>query len=64
MNCCSTRNSKSRSDLVRQAGKDVLIVFLAFADLNQALAAKQIDAMNQSEPQSSQALNKNSALKS
>jgi len=39
-------------------GKDVLIVFLAFADLNQALAAKQIDAMNQSEPQSSQALNK------
>ena len=39
-------------------GKDVQIVFLAFADLNQALAAKQIDAMNQSEPQSSQALNK------
>jgi len=39
-------------------GKDVLIVFLAFADLNQALAAKQIDAMCQSEPQSSQALNK------
>ena len=34
------------------------IVFLAFADLNQALAAKQIDAMCQSEPQSSQALNK------
>ena len=27
-------------------GKDVQIVFLAFADLNQALAAKQIDAMN------------------
>ena len=39
-------------------GKDVQIVFLAFADLNQALAAKQIDAMCQSEPQSSQALNK------
>jgi NitT/TauT family transport system substrate-binding protein len=39
-------------------GKDVHIVFLAFADLNQALAAKQIDAMCQSEPQSSQALNK------
>lgn len=39
-------------------GKDVQIVFLAFADLNQALAAKQIDAMNQSEPQSSQAINK------
>jgi NitT/TauT family transport system substrate-binding protein len=40
-------------------GKDVQIVFLAFADLNQALAAKQIDAMCQSEPQSSQAINKN-----
>jgi len=39
-------------------GKDVLIVYLAFADLNQALAAKQIDAMCQSEPQSSQAINK------
>lgn len=39
-------------------GKDVQIVYLAFADLNQALAAKQIDAMCQSEPQSSQALNK------
>ena len=39
-------------------GKDVRIVFLGFADLNQALAAKQIDAMCQSEPQASQALNK------
>lgn len=39
-------------------GKDVQIVFLAFADLNQALAAKQIDGMCQSEPQSSQAINK------
>lgn len=39
-------------------GKDVTIVYLAFADLNQALAAKQIDAMCQSEPQSSQAINK------
>jgi len=39
-------------------GKDVQIVFLAFADLNQALAARQIDAMCQSEPQSSQALNR------
>lgn len=41
-----------------KAGKDVQIVFLAFADLNQALATKQIDAMCQSEPQSSQAINK------
>lgn len=39
-------------------GKDVQIVFLAFADLNQALATKQIDAMCQSEPQSSQAIAK------
>ena len=39
-------------------GKDVQIFFLAFADLNQALAAKQIDAMCQSEPQASQAINK------
>ncbi len=39
-------------------GKDVHIIFLAFADLNQALVGKQIDAMCQSEPQSSQAINK------
>jgi len=39
-------------------GKDVQIVYLAFADLNQALLGKQIDAMCQSEPQSSQAINK------
>lgn len=39
-------------------GKDVQIVYMAFADLNQALASKNIDAMAQSEPQSSQAINK------
>jgi NitT/TauT family transport system substrate-binding protein len=39
-------------------GKDVQIVYLPFADLNQALLQQQIDAMCQSEPQSSQALNK------
>ena len=38
--------------------KDVTIVYLAFADLNQALLGKNIDAMMQSEPQSSQAINK------
>ncbi|MBS0660234.1 MAG: ABC transporter substrate-binding protein [Verrucomicrobia bacterium] len=38
--------------------KDVQIVYLAFADLNQALAQKQIDAMCQSEPQSTQAIAK------
>jgi NitT/TauT family transport system substrate-binding protein len=37
-------------------GRDVRIVYLAYPDLNQALAAHQIDAMCQSEPQSSQAL--------
>lgn len=37
-------------------GKDVEIVFLPFADLNQALAGGHIDAMMQSEPQSSQAI--------
>ena len=41
-----------------QPGKDVQIVYLAFADLNQALLQKQIDAMCQSEPQSSQAIHK------
>lgn len=41
-----------------QPGKDVQIVFMAFADLNQALMSKNIDAMCQSEPQSSQAINK------
>jgi NitT/TauT family transport system substrate-binding protein len=40
-------------------GKDVEIVYLAFADLNQALSSKQIDAMCQTEPQASQAIRKN-----
>ncbi len=39
-------------------GKDVQIVYLPYADLNQALLQKQIAAMCQSEPQSSQAINK------
>ena len=39
-------------------GKDVQIFYMAFADLNQALMQKQIDAMCQPEPQSSQAINK------
>ena len=41
-----------------QPGKDVQIVYMAFADLNQAILQKQIDAMCQSEPQSSQAIHK------
>ncbi|HEX8612280.1 MAG TPA: ABC transporter substrate-binding protein [Telluria sp.] len=39
-------------------GKDVHVIYLPFADLNQALMGKNIDAMMQSEPQSSQAINK------
>jgi NitT/TauT family transport system substrate-binding protein len=39
-------------------GKDVTVLYLPFPDLNQALMQKQIDAMCQSEPYSSQALNK------
>jgi NitT/TauT family transport system substrate-binding protein len=39
-------------------GKDVRIVYLAYADLNQALAGRQIEAMCQSEPQSAQAINR------
>jgi NitT/TauT family transport system substrate-binding protein len=39
-------------------GKDVQILYMAFADLNQALMAKELDAISQSEPQASQAINK------
>lgn len=41
-----------------QPGKDIQVVYLAFADLNQALLGKNLDAIMQSEPQSSQAINK------
>lgn len=41
-----------------KSGKDVQIVYMAFADLNQALMAKDLDAISQSEPQASQAINK------
>lgn len=37
-------------------GRDVQIVYLAYADLNQALMSGNIDAMSQSEPQASQAI--------
>ena len=39
-----------------QPGKDVRIMFLAYADLNQALQSGQLDAISQSEPQSTQAI--------
>jgi NitT/TauT family transport system substrate-binding protein len=40
-------------------GKDVQLIYLSYPDLNGALLGKNIDAMMQSEPQSSQAINKN-----
>ena len=45
-----------------QAGKDVRIMFLAYADLNQALQSGQLDAISQSEPQSSQAIRQGYAV--
>ncbi len=39
-------------------GKDVRIIYLAYADLNQALLSHNVDAISQSEPQSSQAISK------
>ena len=47
------KNNLTWSD---QAGKDVRIFYLAYADLNQAMQQKQIDAICQSEPQSTQAI--------
>lgn len=41
-----------------QPGKDVQIIYLGFPDLNQALLGKNIDAIMQSEPYSSQAISK------
>lgn len=39
-------------------GKDVRLVYMVYPDLNQALAAKNLDAISQSEPYASQLLNK------
>ena len=39
-------------------GKDVQLIYLGYPDLNQALLGKNLDAIMQTEPQSSQALNK------
>lgn len=50
--------SKAGLTWSEKPGKDVQIVYLAFADLNQALQGKDIDGMCQSEPQASQAINK------
>ena len=50
--------AKANLSWSEKPGKDVKIVYLPFADLNQALMQKQIDSMSQSEPQASQAINK------
>ena len=39
-------------------GKDVHLIYMAYADLNQALLTRNLDAISQSEPQSSQAISK------
>ena len=39
-------------------GKDVQIIYLSYPDLNQALLGKNVDAIMQTEPQASQAINK------
>jgi NitT/TauT family transport system substrate-binding protein len=41
-----------------QPGKDVQITYLGYPDLNQALLTKNVDVIMQTEPQSSQAINK------
>ena len=40
-----------------EPGKDVQLIYLSYPDLNQALLGKQVDAIMQTEPQSSQAIN-------
>jgi NitT/TauT family transport system substrate-binding protein len=40
-------------------GKDVQLIYLSYPDLNAALLGKNLDAIMQTEPQSSQAINKN-----
>ena len=48
-------NKLSWSD---KPGKDVQIIYMGYPDLNQALLTKEIDAMSQSEPYSTQAIHK------
>lgn len=54
--------AKAGLSWANEPGKDVQIVYLAFADLNQAVQAGNIDAMSQSEPQAAQAINKGFGL--
>ena len=50
------QNGLSSSDA---PGKDVQLIYLSYPDLNAALIGKNLDAIMQTEPQASQALNKN-----
>ena len=50
------QNGISSSDA---PGKDVQLIYLSYPDLNAALIGKNLDAIMQTEPQASQALNKN-----
>lgn len=50
------QNGISSSDA---PGKDVQLIYLGYPDLNAALLGKNLDAIMQTEPQASQALNKN-----
>jgi NitT/TauT family transport system substrate-binding protein len=48
--------SKHNLTYSEQPGKDVTLVYLNYPDLNQALLAKNLDAIMQTEPQSAQAV--------
>lgn len=50
------QNGLSSADV---PGKDVQLIYLSYPDLNAALIGKNLDAIMQTEPQASQALNKN-----
>ncbi len=53
-----TELAKNNLTWADKPGKDVQIIYMGYPDLNQALLTKEIDAMSQSEPYSTQALNK------
>ncbi|HSP35510.1 MAG TPA: ABC transporter substrate-binding protein [Thermoanaerobaculia bacterium] len=56
--CLLAELKKAKLTWSDKGDKDVHLVYLAYADLNGALLGKQVDAMCQSEPQSSQAIAK------
>lgn len=53
-----TELAKNHLSWADKPGKDVQIIYMGYPDLNQALLTKEIDAMSQSEPYSTQSLNK------